>query len=69
MEGEPIRARPVGMLERASKWVRRNRAVAFLGGAAALALVAGTMVSLLFAAEARQQADNADQHQWCKQPA
>jgi tetratricopeptide (TPR) repeat protein len=42
--GEPIRARPVGRVERGLKWVRRHpawAALGALGGAACLALVAG----------------------------
>jgi hypothetical protein len=55
--GQVVAARPVGRLERFGKWVRRNPAVASLSAAAVLALVAGTVASLLFAVEARQQAD------------
>src|SRR5262249_44301271 len=47
--GEPIRARPVGRIERFSKWIRRNVAVASLLFAVALALLAGTIVSTSFA--------------------
>jgi WD40 repeat protein/tetratricopeptide (TPR) repeat protein/tRNA A-37 threonylcarbamoyl transferase component Bud32 len=62
--GEPIRARPVGRVERAAKWVRRNPA-----GAALLAtLLLGTAVSTLLAvragqkaAEAREQKGRADE--------
>jgi hypothetical protein len=53
--GEPVAARPVGRLERAAKWMRRNPTVACLSAVAALALVAGTVVSLLFGVEARRQ--------------
>jgi hypothetical protein len=53
--GQVVEARPVGPLERAGKWMRRNQWVASLSAAAVLALVAGTVVSLLFAFEARQQ--------------
>jgi serine/threonine protein kinase len=53
--GQVVEARPVGPLERAGKWIRRNQWVASLSGAAVFALVAGTMVSLLFALEARRQ--------------
>jgi WD40 repeat protein len=55
--GEPIRARPVGRLERVVKWVRRNPAVAGLTAAVLLVLVAGTLVSTLFAVDARWQAN------------
>ena len=51
-------ARPVGRLdETAGKWVRRNPAVASLSAAAVVALVAGTVASLLFAGVALHQAD------------
>jgi hypothetical protein len=59
--GEAVAARPVGRLERVAKWVRRNPAVAGLAAVAALALVAGTVVSLLFGIEARRKADELEQ--------
>jgi hypothetical protein len=55
VRGEPVTARPVGRLERALKWVRRSPTVACLSAVAALALVAGTVVSFLFGIEARRQ--------------
>jgi hypothetical protein len=57
VRGEPVAARPVGRLERVAKWVRRNPTVACLSAVAALALVAGTGVSLLFGVQARRKAD------------
>jgi serine/threonine protein kinase len=55
LHGQVVEARPVGPLERAGKWIRRNKRVASLSAAAVFALLAGTVVSLLFAFEARRQ--------------
>src|SRR5262249_21695523 len=55
---EPIRARPVGRLERARKWARRHKAL--VGGVVAtvLALVLGLVSTILFAVgEARQRGE------------
>jgi hypothetical protein len=56
VRGEPILARPVGRLERGVKWARREPRVAVLLAAVLLVLVAGTMISMLFAVDARYQA-------------
>jgi hypothetical protein len=61
VRGEPIAARPVGRPERFAKWVHRNPTVAGLSAVAALALVAGTVVSVLFGVEARRKADALEQ--------
>jgi tRNA A-37 threonylcarbamoyl transferase component Bud32 len=61
VRGEPVAARPTGRLERVAKWMRRNPTVACLSAVAALALVTGTVVSLLFGIEARHKADELEQ--------
>jgi WD40 repeat protein/serine/threonine protein kinase len=47
--GEPIRARPVGTLERFSRWCRRKPMVAFLTFAASLCLVAAAAAAIVAA--------------------
>src|SRR5262249_54718165 len=56
IEGEPVGARPVGRLERAWRWCRRNPAVASLLALVTLSLVTGTTASTLFAVAAAEQA-------------
>jgi WD40 repeat protein len=57
---EPVRARPLGRWGRAVKWARRNPAVAGLLTAVAVALLAGTAVSLYFAFDAADKAADAE---------
>jgi WD40 repeat protein len=52
LEGEPIRARRLGLLERGRRWCRRNPAVAALTAAVATTLVLGTVVASYFAVQA-----------------
>jgi hypothetical protein len=61
VRGEPVAARPVRRLERVAKWMRRNPTVAVLSAVAALAVVVGTVASLLFGVEARRKADALEQ--------
>jgi WD40 repeat protein/serine/threonine protein kinase len=67
LDGRPIAARPVGAVERAWQWARRNPPLASAMGAAAAALILGTIVSTTFgiqagrnATAAREQAERAD---------
>jgi WD40 repeat protein/tetratricopeptide (TPR) repeat protein/predicted Ser/Thr protein kinase len=63
LDGRPIAARPVGRLERAWRWCRRNPALATAAAAVALALLAGTAVSTAFALRANANAEQARQAQ------
>ena len=59
LRGEPISARPVGVIGRTWRWCRRNPAVATLAGSTAVVLLAGTVVSTLLAVRAASSADAA----------
>src|SRR6266851_2569530 len=49
LRSEPVRARPVSPWERGWRWARRNAPLTATGAVAAAALVAGVIVSVLFA--------------------
>ena len=56
---EPIRARPVGQVEKLGRWCRRNPVVAGLTSVVAVLLVTGIVVSSFFALEADHRAAEA----------
>jgi WD40 repeat protein/serine/threonine protein kinase len=60
LDGEPIVARPMGIAERTWRWCRRNPLVASLSALAATFLVAGAGVSLYFAQQATERANQAE---------
>jgi serine/threonine protein kinase/WD40 repeat protein len=49
LDGKPVLARPVGRVERAVRWARRNPVVAILSATLLVALVAGTSISTTYA--------------------
>jgi hypothetical protein len=60
LEGRPIHARPISVLEHAWRWCRRNRGLAGALGAASFFLVLGSLISWLLAVWALGQAGRAD---------
>ena len=59
--GEPIEARPIGRLERATRWCRRNPAVAMLTGGVAALLLVVAIGSALASERLRHQAERESQ--------
>src|SRR5262249_20670308 len=59
LEGEPIRARRLGIVERLGRWCRRNPAVAGLAAAVVLTLLLGTGVASYFAWQAQEREQDA----------
>ena len=62
LAGEPILARPVGRLERAWRWVKRNPVLGALSAAVVLLLLSGTAVSGYFALLASERAELAERN-------
>jgi len=63
-EGRPIVARPVGRMERATKWMRRNPVLAGAVALVAAALLLGTGFSTYFGITASREADRARERVW-----
>src|SRR5262249_24600136 len=59
LNGEPVRARAVGVVERGWRWCRRNPAVALLTATVVVSLVVGLAVALALAEYAFREAANA----------
>jgi WD40 repeat protein len=60
LDGRPIQARPIGVLQRGWRWCRRNPGLAGAVCAATLFLVLGSIVSALLALQALAEARRAD---------
>ncbi|MFO0823892.1 MAG: serine/threonine-protein kinase [Gemmataceae bacterium] len=58
LRGEPVAARPVGVLARGVRWCLRNRAIAASMVAVGITLLLGTIVSLFFGLHAMRVADD-----------
>jgi len=61
LDGRPILARPAGVVERASRWVKRNPAISALTAAVVLTLTVGVVVSVNYARQAWFEKGRADE--------
>jgi hypothetical protein len=57
LDGRPIRARPVGRVERAVKWARRHPLPAALAALVLISFIAGSAISAYFGVTATRRAD------------
>jgi WD40 repeat protein/serine/threonine protein kinase len=62
LDGQPIRARPVGQVERGWRWCRRNPLIASLVSAVLVSIICGAVGSAWFAVEASRRAEEADEN-------
>jgi WD40 repeat protein/tRNA A-37 threonylcarbamoyl transferase component Bud32 len=62
LNNEPIRARRVRLPERLARWIGREPVVAAMASSLAVALIVGTVVSIIFAARARNEAVRAEKN-------
>ena len=60
LNGEPVRARPVGRLERATRWAKKNLAISVLAVLLGISLFTGSCASLVSAYYALQKAEQAE---------
>ncbi len=63
MRDEPIVARPVGSLERAWRWCKRNRGLAIGMGAAALGLLVAFLLAIAFGVREKWHSANLEKEQ------
>jgi hypothetical protein len=63
LDGRPILARPVGLLERGYRWIRRNPVVSSLATAVLLVLSAGVVTASLLATWALDQKGKAEERE------
>jgi len=58
--GQPVRARPVGRVERGRRWALRNKALAGTAAAVVVSVLAGAVLSSWQALRAQQQSERAE---------